>query len=63
VNVLIHILDCVLLATGSDVAFTIEPNAVVCVQCPYSNIEFSALVEERVDVLLNDIGFILGKGN
>ena len=50
-----------LFAAGADVPLAVEPQPVVGVEHPDANVELSALVEQRVDVLLNNVGLVLGK--
>lgn len=59
---LIHILRAVLLATGPHVPLTVKPHSIVGVECPDADIELSLLIEQGVDVLLHDVGLVLGEG-
>jgi hypothetical protein len=61
-HIFIHTARGVFFAAGADVALAVEPEAVVCVEYPDADVEFAALVEQRVDVLLGDVGFVLGEG-
>ena len=58
---LVSVLGGELFAAGADVPLAVEPQSVVGVEHPDANVEFSALVQQRVDVLLNDVGLVLGK--
>ena len=58
---LVSVLGGELFAAGADVPLTVEPQSVVGVEYPDANVELSALVQQRVDVLLNNVGLVLGK--
>jgi hypothetical protein len=53
-NELIRIFQIKLLTTCSDVSLFIPPKFVLGPQNPYSNIEFSIVVQKRFDVYLDD---------
>ena len=59
----IHVLCSILLAASSDIPFAIEPYFVIRVQCPHSDIEFPTVIEQRVDVLLNNICLVFRKSD
>ena len=59
----IHVLCSILLAASSDITFAIEPYFVIRVQGPHSDIEFPTVIEQRIDVLLNNICLILREGD
>lgn len=59
---LIHTLRAVVLGTGPHVSLTVKPDTIVGVERPDADIELPAIVEQGIDVLLHDIGLVLGEG-
>lgn len=62
VNIFVHILGSVLLAARPDVALSVKPKLIVGVQHPNADIELPALIQQRINITLSDVGLAFGEG-